>query len=169
MAAWQHHKGQAVALARANVDTDQLIPARFMAIPRAEGYAEFLLHDVRRDETGVLRRDLALNNTQEASVLIAGPHFGSGSSREAAVYALVDAGFRAVFAPSFGDIFAGNAVNNGLLPARITLAEYEALISFTGQTTCAVEIDLVKSQATFKDMSIAFTLDETWRMKLMKG
>jgi len=62
MTAWQHHKGQAVALARANVDTDQLIPARFMAIPRAEGYADYLLHDVRRDETGVLRRDLALNN-----------------------------------------------------------------------------------------------------------
>ena len=112
MAGWSTHTGTAVYLPRDNVDTDQLIPARFMSTPRSEGYGKFLLHDLRRDDRGDLDPDFPLNSHPDASVLIAGANFGSGSSREAAVYALVDAGFRAVIAPSFGDIFASNAVNN---------------------------------------------------------
>ena len=77
---------------RKNVDTDQLIPARFMSVPRSEGYGDYLLHDVRRDASGALRPEFPLNQAQQASVLVAGANFGGGSSREAALYALIDAG-----------------------------------------------------------------------------
>ena len=127
MAGWSTHIGMAVSLPQANIDTDQLIPARFMSVPRAQGYGRFLLHDMRREETGDMKADFPLNAHEGMSVLIAGRNFGSGSSREAAVYALVDSGIRAVFAPSFGDIFASNAVNNGLLPAQIDEAIYETV------------------------------------------
>lgn len=169
MAGWRVHTGQAVALARANVDTDQLIPARFMSVPRVQGYGEYLLHDVRRTEAGDVRNDFSLNNAPNASVLIAGPNFGSGSSREAAVYALVDAGVRAVFAPSFGDIFASNAINNDLLPARIDLAIYETLVSQLAEGTCEAKVDLENKTATIGRETFAFALDETWRTKLMNG
>ncbi|MCV6594783.1 MAG: 3-isopropylmalate dehydratase small subunit, partial [Silicimonas sp.] len=119
MAGWTTHSGAALALDRENVDTDQLIPARFMSTPRADGYGDFLLHDLRRDGEGEPVSDFPLNRHPKASILVTGRNFGSGSSREAAVYALIDFGIRVVVAPSFGDIFASNAVNNGLLPARV--------------------------------------------------
>ncbi len=119
MTGWTKIEGRAVALAQANVDTDQLIPARFMSAPRSAGYGAFLLHDARQDQA-----DHVLNRHTRADVLITRRNFGSGSSREAAVYALVDFGIKAVFAPSFGDIFQSNAVNNGLLPARLSEAEF---------------------------------------------
>lgn len=169
MAGWRRHEGQAVALPLANVDTDQLIPARFMSVPRSEGYGSYLLHDMRRDHSGGMRPDFPLNTMDQASVLVAGVNFGSGSSREAAVYALVDAGFRAVFAPSFGDIFASNAVNNGLLPARIDDAASAALADLLGASPCMVQIDLDTCRATFGSYDVPFTVDENWRIKLMNG
>ena len=173
MAGWQTHFGIATALPLANVDTDQLIPARFMSVPRSEGYGDYLLHDVRRDASGALRPEFPLNQAPQASVLVAGASFGSGSSREAAVYALVDVGYRAVFAPSFGDIFASNSVNNGLLPARIAPEIYDELVSLIGssssETPCEVRIDLQNGQASFNGKQLAFALDDTWRMKLMNG
>jgi 3-isopropylmalate/(R)-2-methylmalate dehydratase small subunit len=138
-------------------------------VPRVQGYGDYLLHDVRRTEAGDVRNDFSLNNAPNASVLIAGPNFGSGSSREAAVYALVDAGVRAVFAPSFGDIFASNAINNGLLPARIDLAIYETLVSQLAEGTCEAKVDLENKTATIGRETFAFALDETWRTKLMNG
>jgi len=110
------------ALPLANVDTDQLIPARFMKRPRSEGYGGFLLHDLRFDPEGAARPDAVLADAEERrpAVLVARRNFGCGSSREAAVYALADFGIRCVVAPSFGDIFASNAVKNGVLPARVS-------------------------------------------------
>ena len=142
MAGWSTHIGMAVCLPQANIDTDQLIPARFMSVPRAQGYGRFLLHDMRRAETGDLKADFPLNAQDGMSVLIAGRNFGSGSSREAAVYALVDCGIRAVFAPSFGDIFASNAVNNGLLPAQIDEATYETVSQSLERRPLSITIDL---------------------------
>lgn len=100
-----------------NVDTDQLIPARFMRKPRAAGYQHFLFHDQRFDAEGRELADFPLNRPawRAARILVAERNFGCGSSREAAVYALVDAGISCVVAPSFGDIFFNNAVENGLL------------------------------------------------------
>ena len=169
MAGWHTHDGLATVLPLANIDTDQLIPAQFMSVPRSEGYGDYLLHDMRRDASGALRPEFPLNDHAQTTVLIAGPNFGSGSSREAAVYALVDAGYRAVFAPSFGDIFASNAVNNGLLPARIQPEMYDELVSEIGASPSKVRVDLQNGHALFGAHQVAFDLDGTWRMKLLNG
>lgn len=169
MAGWHKHTGQAVALPLDNVDTDQLIPARFMSVPRSEGYGRYLMYDLRRDGAGAMQSDFPLNQCQNASILVAGRNFGSGSSREAAVYALVDAGIRAVIAPSFGDIFSGNAVNNGLLPALVSGADAAALSSAIGGGALSLQIDLKTGKITFGERIIDFALDESWRTKLIKG
>lgn len=169
MAGWGHHKGFAVALPQAGIDTDQLIPARFMSTPRSEGYGRFLLHDQRRDEGGTPRPDHPLNRHPNATILVTRRNFGSGSSREAAVYALHDFGIRAVIAPSFGDIFAANAVNNGLLPAQVTEAEAEALIAALGEGTAPATIDLEGQAGRIGDLAFAFTLDPIWKRKLIMG
>ena len=169
MTGWAHHTGTAVSLPRANIDTDQLIPARFMSVPRGEGYGSYLMHDLRRDDGGKLNEDFPLNQAQNASILIAGANFGSGSSREAAVYALVDAGFRVVIAPSFGDIFASNAVNNGLLPAQVSIGDAETLAYVLSRTSNAIEIDLHDMSITVDDYTYFFELPEAWRTKLING
>lgn len=166
---WARHDGQAVALPVEGIDTDQLIPARFMATPRSEGYGRFLLHDLRRDGDGAPLPDFPLNRHPGASVLVTRRNFGTGSSREAAVYALVDFGIRAVLAPGFGDIFAANAVNNGLLPARVTEEAAEALIAALGDGSAPARIDLDRCRATIAGHDTAFDLDEVWRQKLVNG
>ncbi|PWJ16209.1 3-isopropylmalate dehydratase small subunit [Jannaschia seohaensis] len=152
MTGWTTHTGRAAALPLANVDTDQLIPARFMSTPRSEGYGRFLLHDT----------DARI--PEGTTILVAGPNFGSGSSREAAVYALVDFGIRAVIAPSFGDIFAANAANNGLLPACIPEAE-----TLWPRLPAELTIDLAAGTVTGLGETLRFTLDETRRDKLIHG
>ena len=127
MSGWREHEGMAVGLPTENIDTDQLIPARFMSTPRSEGYGDFLLHDVRGGDP-----DFPLNHHPTTTVLVTRRNFGSGSSREAAVYALVDYGIRAVIAPSFGDIFAGNAVNNGLLAAALPEEDVADILGSSG-------------------------------------
>jgi 3-isopropylmalate/(R)-2-methylmalate dehydratase small subunit len=102
----------------ANVDTDRIIPARFLRKPQGPELAAYLFHDVRFDAQGAPRPEFVLNQPayRDARILVAAPNFACGSSREAAVWTLMAAGIRAVIAPSFGDIFASNAVKNGLLP-----------------------------------------------------
>ena len=102
----------------ANVDTDQIIPARFLRKPRKAGYGQYLFNDLRFDDSGKERPEFVLNRPayRQARILIADKNFGCGSSREHAVYALWDYGFRAVVAPSYGDIFYGNSLKNGFLP-----------------------------------------------------
>ena len=100
-------RSHAVRLAAPNIDTDQIVPARFLRNPRKAGYAGFLFHDLRFDAAGQPMPEFAFNRAenQGAHILLAGANFGCGSSREGAVYALVDWGIRCVIAPSFGDIF----------------------------------------------------------------
>ncbi|MCV2888757.1 3-isopropylmalate dehydratase small subunit [Ruegeria aquimaris] len=169
MAGWREQRGKAVLLPMANIDTDQLIPARFMSTPRAEGYGRFLLHDVRRTSEGALDPAFPLNAHPDACILVAGRNFGSGSSREAAVYALVDAGVRVVVAPSFGDIFAGNAVNNGLLPARVSEADAELLVRTLSSGAAPGHADLTSGLLHIAGVSLPFQLDEVWRTKLLNG
>ena len=163
---WSRHEGRAVALPAENVDTDQLIPARFMSAPRSEGYGRFLLHDRRRDGAGALDPAFPLNAEPGASVLVARRNFGSGSSREAAVYALLDAGFRAVAAPSFGDIFAANAANNGLLPARVSPEDAERLIAAAPGPAA---IDLGARSIAVGDARAAFEIDPVQAEKIARG
>ncbi len=158
MSGWTHHQGLAVGMAAENIDTDQLIPARFMSAPRSAGYGRFLLHDLRGPDF-----PLDAPGAKGASVLVAGRNFGSGSSREAAVYALVDAGFRVVIAPSFGDIFAANAVNNGLLPAR---ADTAALLP---ALPAPLDVDLDAQTITGAGQALGFDIDPVWKTKLING
>jgi 3-isopropylmalate/(R)-2-methylmalate dehydratase small subunit len=164
--------GAACPLGLASVDTDQLIPARFMKRPRAEGYGGFLLHDLRRDEAGVEKPDFPLNRPvwRHAPVLVARRNFGSGSSREAAVYALADHGVRVVLAPTFGDIFASNAVKNGLLPAVLDEAAIEELLAALDATPeLAVTVDLVDQSVSWGNRRHGFLIDTIWREQLLNG
>lgn len=167
MGEWTEHKGQALALPLENIDTDQLIPARFMSVSRADGYGPYLLHDMRIAPDGT-QTDFPLNR-HKPSVLVSRRNFGSGSSREAAVYALVDFGIKVVIAPSFGDIFASNAVNNGLLPARVTEDVAERLLSLIGEGPKGIAIDLENQMITLGDVQTRFEIDAVWRIKLMNG
>lgn len=169
MSGWSEHKGNAIALDIENVDTDQLIPARFMSTPRTEGYGNFLLHDMRSDSNGAPVSDFPINRHPDASILVGRRNFGSGSSREAAVYALIDFGIRAVIAPSFGDIFASNSVNNGLLPALVREEDAARLITLIGDTKIKLRLDIQKRKITFGDQTISFTLSESWTQKLING
>lgn len=161
----------ACALPLASIDTDQLIPARFMKRSRADGYGQYLLHDMRFDDTGAPLPDFPLNaaSARGAEVLVARRNFGAGSSREAAVYALVDFGFRCVIAPSFGDIFASNAVNNGLLPAKVSEADAEEILALLQTTGAAVTVDLRDCLIRFGNRNYSFTIDPIWQLKLLNG
>ena len=162
----------ACPLGLVNVDTDQLIPARFMQTPRSEGYGRFLLHDLRRDDAGALLADFPLNDPRyaEAKLMIGRRNFGCGSSREAAVYVLADSGFRCVIAPSFGDIFASNAVRNGVLPAIVSEADAEALLSSPEVLAGApLTVDLERQTITVGASVYAFEIRLDWKKRLLNG
>lgn len=169
MKGWSVHSGKAVSLRLDNIDTDQLIPARFMSQPRAAGYGPYLLHDLRYDADGEIIPDFILNQISHATVLISGQNFGTGSSREAAVYALVDAGIQAVVASGFGDIFAANAVNNGLLPAQVEQQELSRLHALMQEGAVSSVIDLTTATLTIDSYTVPFSLDDAWRAKLING
>lgn len=171
--------GIAAPLEGRNVDTDQIIPARFLKKNRAAGYGDYLFHDLRIDATTQKTTDFVLNQElfKDASVLVADHNFGCGSSREGAVYTLADFGFRAVIAPSFGDIFYNNCLKNGLLPIRLDariLTDLRKLIthraSSTGQTF-QIAIDLEARTVNWASLTqaIRFEIDPFWRECLLKG
>ncbi|AWB07654.1 3-isopropylmalate dehydratase small subunit (plasmid) [Azospirillum humicireducens] len=156
----------AVPLDIANIDTDQLLPARFLKKPRSAGYGNFLFHDERKP--GFPLDDPAYAG---AAVLVSDRNFGCGSSREGAVYALVDGGFRCVVAPSFGDIFAANAAKNGLL--TITLPE-EAVAALRRQLQeapgASVTVDLPAQTLTGPDgRALSFAIDPFKKECLVEG
>ena len=171
MTGWRRHEGLAVALPVEGIDTDQLIPARFMSRPRSAGYGGYLLHDMRRDAEGHPDPAFPLERPEAAgaSILVTRRNFGGGSSREAAVYALIDAGFRAVVAPSFGDIFAGNAVNNGLLPAQVSAEDAERLLAALAAGPLGAEVDVDAGAVTLGGLACPFALSEAQREKLVNG
>jgi 3-isopropylmalate/(R)-2-methylmalate dehydratase small subunit len=155
-----------------NVDTDQLIPARFMSRSRAEGYGGYLLHDLRFEEDGSPKDGAQLDQPRFASakILVSRRNFGTGSSREAAVYALWDFGIRAVIAPSFGDIFASNAVKNGLLPAVVSSEDCETLLNRLQKARSPVlSVDLAQQTIHAGEQRIPFTLDAVRRLQLING
>lgn len=169
MKGWSTHAGVATCLMLDNIDTDQLLPARFMSQPRSLGYGEFLLHDLRRDSSGQLLEQFPLNQHPDTSILLSGRNFGSGSSREAAVYALIDAGIRVVVATSFGDIFSANAINNGLLPAQIDEADLSRSRQLLGEQSMSATVNLQQGTITLDKLELKFQLDNTWRTKLING
>jgi 3-isopropylmalate/(R)-2-methylmalate dehydratase small subunit len=127
----RQHRGLAAPLSRANIDTDQIIPKQFLKRVERTGFGEFLFFDWRYDDAGTPRPDFVLNQPQYAgaSILIAGPNFGCGSSREHAPWALSDYGFRVIIAPSYADIFYNNCFKNGILPLTLPKDTIEYLMA----------------------------------------
>jgi len=155
-----------------NINTDQILPARHLKLPRAAGLGSVLFHDLRRDAEGNESRDFPLNQPvwRDAAILIAGRNFGGGSSREAAVYALYDAGIRCVIAPSFGDIFAQNAVKNGLLAAVLAEADVAELsAAVTADPQMPVTVDLEQQTISRGNRSFSFGIDPVSRNQLLNG
>jgi 3-isopropylmalate/(R)-2-methylmalate dehydratase small subunit len=162
----------ACPLSLPNLNTDQILPARYLKWPRSKGLGTVLFDDVRLEANGKPRDDFAFNNEayRGAKILLGGRNFGGGSSREAAVYALYDHGFRCVVAPSFGDIFSQNAVKNGLLTAVAAEADIEKLAALVRETPSQlVTIDLDKQTVDGNGISFAFTIDPVSRNQLLNG
>src|SRR5512133_474224 len=156
-----------------NVDTDQIIPARFLSATSRQGFGDNLFRDWRYNKTGEKNSDFILNNpVYNGNILVAGKNFGSGSSREHAVWAIYDYGFRAVVSSFFADIFMNNALNNGLLPIVIPddlLKKLQALIQKDPATK--VKIDLEKQTFTILSTgdSVNFNINPYKKECLLKG
>jgi 3-isopropylmalate/(R)-2-methylmalate dehydratase small subunit len=156
----------------ANLNTDQLLPARFLKVPRAAGLGTALLRDLRFDAEGREQPDFPLNRPawREARIIVGGRNFGCGSSREAAVYALYDYGIRCVIAPSFGDIFAGNAAQNGLLTAVVADDAAAALTRLLTETPDApVTVDLEQQTIACRGEAVRFAIDPVRRTRLLNA
>jgi len=157
---------------QSNVNTDQILPARYLKWTRASGLGKVLFHDLRFRAAADENPDFPLNMPawRNAKIVVAARNFGCGSSREAAVYALYDYGIRCVIAPSFGDIFAGNAVQNGLLTAAVTDDEAAELIASLTQTpTLPVGVDLERHIISCGNRTYRFKIDPVRRMRLLNG
>ncbi|GIT79372.1 3-isopropylmalate dehydratase small subunit [Leifsonia sp. LS1] len=158
--------GVAVPLRRSNVDTDQIIPAVFLKRVTKTGFEDALFHGWRQDPDFILNQDAY----QGATVLVAGPDFGTGSSREHAVWALRDFGFRVVLSPRFADIFRGNSGKQGLLAGQITEEDAERLwAAIEAQPGIAATVDLVAKTATIGEVQVSFDIDDYTRWRLLEG
>jgi 3-isopropylmalate/(R)-2-methylmalate dehydratase small subunit len=155
-----------------NLNTDQILPARYLKWPRSRGLGAVVFHDFRLDAEGRPRADIPLNQDvyRDARILLAGRNFGGGSSREAAVYALYDHGFSCVIAPSFGDIFAQNAVKNGLLTAVATEAEIaELAAAISADPAQTIDVDLDRQTISSGTWNCTFMIDPISRNQLLNG
>ncbi|ROT32682.1 3-isopropylmalate dehydratase small subunit [Micromonospora sp. HM5-17] len=160
------HTGTAVPLRRSNVDTDQIIPAVYLKRVTRTGFADGLFSAWREDPSFVLND----SSYSGSSILVAGPEFGTGSSREHAVWALRDWGFRAVIAPGFGDIFRGNALKEGLLPVELELNAVEVLWGLAeSEPSTPVTVDLEARQVRAAGHTWSFPIDDFSRWRLMEG
>ena len=165
----------AAPLDMANVDTDKIIPARFLQKPRSAeaGYAPYLFYDMRYDAEGRERPEFVLNQPafRDARILVAGANFGCGSSREGAVYALIDCGIGCVIASSFGDIHYGNELQNGMLPVILPEETCRRLRGqLHAQPKSQLTVDLESQTVTGPDgASHTFDIDPAYRERLLKG
>ena len=163
----------AAPLELANIDTDKIIPARFLRRLREPGFEKLAFHDIRYDADGKDRPDFVLNQApyRHAKILVAGANFGCGSSREAAVYVLWDFGIRSVIAPSFGDIHYGNELQNGMLPVVLPDADCQKLRrQLRDQPGAQIGVDLESQTVTGPDGAIyRFDIDANHKERLLKG
>jgi 3-isopropylmalate/(R)-2-methylmalate dehydratase small subunit len=141
---FENLKSPAIALPIENIDTDQIIPARFLKAVERKGFGDNLFRDWRYEKTDQENKKFVLNDKKySGSILLAGKNFGSGSSREHAAWALYDYGFRVIVSSYFADIFKNNALNNGLLPIQVTSGDFEELISAVNENPNTIfEVDL---------------------------
>jgi len=166
MEAFTKHTGRAVPLRRSNVDTDQIIPAHWLKKVTRDGFEDGLFEAWRKDENFILNRP----ERQGATVLVAGPDFGTGSSREHAVWALQNYGFKAVISSRFADIFRGNSLKNGLLTVVLEQKIVDALQQLTEQDPQAeITVDLQAREVRAEGITASFELDENSRWRLLNG
>ncbi len=167
------HTGIVAPLYRANIDTDQIIPKQFLKRVERTGFGEFLFHDWRRSSDGQIDPTFVLNDPRyaDAGVLLAGKNFGCGSSREHAVWALEDFGFRAVIAPSFADIFANNCMKNGVLTVTLEESQCENLVLNAEKTNgYGITIDLAgRKLSDAHGLHIPFPIEDFRRHCLLEG
>jgi 3-isopropylmalate/(R)-2-methylmalate dehydratase small subunit len=158
--------GVLAPLDRANIDTDQIIPKQFLKRIERAGYGPFLFYDWRREGDFILDRPAY----RGAAVLVTGENFGCGSSREHAAWSLLDAGFRVVIAPSFGDIFKSNSFRSGLLPIELSEPAVRQLIGLAQEAPgIEVTVDLVVQRVAAGRIQLAFAVDPFYRECLLNG
>ncbi|MFF9782757.1 3-isopropylmalate dehydratase small subunit [Streptomyces nigrescens] len=166
MEAFTTHTGRAVPLRRSNVDTDQIIPAHWLKKVTRDGFEDGLFEAWRKDPQFVLNQE----RYKGATVLVAGPDFGTGSSREHAVWALQNYGFKAVISSRFADIFRGNSLKNGLLTVVLPQETVDRLQTLLEADPAAeVTVDLVGRQVRAEGVTADFELDENARWRLLEG
>ena len=167
------YQGLVAPLRRSHVDTDQIIPKNFLKRIERTGFGPFLFHDWRRTATGELDPAFPLNQPAYAgaTILAAGPNFGCGSSREHAAWALLDAGFRVVLAPSFADIFRNNAIGNGLLPVALSESAMNTILDRAeAGTGYELVIDLARCEVRdAQGLTERFAFDDASRQRLLEG
>ena len=160
------HTGTGVPLRRSNVDTDQIIPAVYLKRVTRSGFEDGLFSAWRSDPEFVLNKEEFKNGT----VLVAGPEFGTGSSREHAVWALQNYGFKAVISSRFADIFRGNSLKGGLLTVILPQEAVEALwVAIESDPTTSITVDLDSRTVSYNEVTVAFELDDYTRWRLMEG
>ena len=173
MDAFTKHTGKVVPYDMPNVDTDQIIPARFLKKIDRVGFGELLFYELRYEEDGSPKPGFILNQPQYAggTVLVSGPQFGIGSSREHAPWAIQQYGFRVVIAPSFGDIFRNNCYQNGLLPVMLDAAEVDTIIARAQEIQgYELTVDLEAQQVTDgHGLAASFDIDPFRKENLVQG
>lgn len=173
MDAFTKHTGKVVPYDMPNVDTDQIIPARFLKKIDRVGFGELLFYELRYEEDGSPKPGFILNQPQYAggTVLVSGPQFGIGSSREHAPWAIQQYGFRVVIAPSFGDIFRNNCYQNGLLPVMLDAAEVDTIIARAQEVQgYELTVDLEAQQVTDSlGLAASFDIDPFRKENLVRG
>jgi 3-isopropylmalate/(R)-2-methylmalate dehydratase small subunit len=164
--------GAACPIDQPNLNTDQILPARYLKWTRAMGIGKVLFQDLRFDAEGKERSDFPINRPawRNAKIVVGARNFGCGSSREAAVYALYDYGVRCVIAPSYGDIFSGNAIQNGLLTAIVTGEEAAEIMAALNRTPdLPVTVDLEEQTIVCGNRTYKFSIDPVRRTRLLNG
>jgi 3-isopropylmalate/(R)-2-methylmalate dehydratase small subunit len=164
--------GAACPIDQPNLNTDQILPARYLKWTRAMGIGKVLFQDLRFDAEGKEQPDFPINRPawRNAKIVVGARNFGCGSSREAAVYALYDYGVRCVIAPSYGDIFSGNAIQNGLLTAIVTDEEAAEIMAALNRTPdLPVTVDLEEQTIVCGNRTYKFSVDPVRRMRLLNG
>ena len=165
--------GVAVPFNETNMDTNQLCPTRFNKVPKGSRFAQILLHDRRFNADGSEKPDYILNQEpyRHAVIAVAGRNFGVGSSRETAVFGLIEFGIRSVIAPNFGDIFFSNSLKNGLLPVRLPSASVDTLMrQVLDQRGARLTVDLPKQTVTGPDgATYRFEIEPLSKHRLLRG
>lgn len=170
MEPFQNFESKATPFSYVNVDTDQIIPKQFLKLTQKTGFGKYLFYDWRYNKNGEPKKDFILNNPTYSGypILLTLDNFGSGSSREHAVWAIMDYGFRVIISPSFADIFYSNCIKNGILPIILPKKEIENLFD---NPDCIIKVDLNKQQIELKPSSrqLKFQIDPSKKKMLLEG